>query len=251
MASLLRRFAGPVIAFLIGGGLEVSGFEDVRIAIGLWSIAGIWTMIALFTWEPVLRVVRSIRRIRIVIVNSEGSKPKRGEERSVEEKGLLDHRVAAIKEIPKMASIINKMTKETNKFAKKVKSHAAYAESTQDPIKLRKNASKLSRDIERHSKVTERFLTDYKRGNSVLNESVIPLIKRGEYKGIRQSVEDFLKETGKARQSCQAFRDSALRLATISQDLKRACRRFGTLLENVIEELEHTESFCNRALSIL
>ena len=229
----------------------MSGFEDVRVAIGLWSIAGIWTMIALFTWEPVLRVVRSIRRVRIVIVNSEGSKLKRVEERGVEEKGLLDHRVATIKEIPKVVSIINKMTKESEEFNKKLKSHVAYVQSTRDPVKLSKDASKLSRDIERHSKVTGRFLSDYKHFNSVFNESIIPLIKRGEYKGTHQSVVDLLKMVEKTRQSYQKFRDATVKLATISQDLNRACQPFVKLLENIIEEFEHTATFCRTALSLI
>ena len=73
MALAVRRFSGPIIVFLIGGGLQMSGIEDMRIAIAFWAIAGVWGLIALFTWKPVFRVLRSINRIRIVIANSNGA----------------------------------------------------------------------------------------------------------------------------------------------------------------------------------
>ena len=47
MGAIAVRFAGPVIGFLAGAGLEVFGFEDVRVALGLWSFAGLWAIIAL------------------------------------------------------------------------------------------------------------------------------------------------------------------------------------------------------------
>lgn len=34
----------------------VSGFEDIRVAVGLWSFAALWGAVALATWKPVRRV---------------------------------------------------------------------------------------------------------------------------------------------------------------------------------------------------
>lgn len=250
MASATRRFGGPIIGFLIGGGLEVSGFEDIRVAITLWSIAGVWGLIALFTWEPVLRVLRNIKRIRIVIANSNSNKLKRKEVGGVEEKGFLDHRVAVLKALPRMHTMFVQYTKDTEKFIKKIKSHTEYSQKTQDPIKLHKDASKFSNDIEYHSKVTEKFLSEYKHMNSVLDESFIPQIKTGDHKEVRQSAQGLLEETQQTQQTIQVFRDKTLELGFISQDLNRASRRLATLLEELINEMKHTESFCKRVLSI-
>lgn len=67
MAVAARRFVGPIVAFLIAGGLEVSGYEDIRVAIGLWAFAGIWGLLALFTWKPVRYALGKLRRLRLVI----------------------------------------------------------------------------------------------------------------------------------------------------------------------------------------
>lgn len=57
MGAFTIRFAGPVIGFLLGAGLEVGGFNDVRVAFGLWSAAGLWAVVALLSWERFQRYV--------------------------------------------------------------------------------------------------------------------------------------------------------------------------------------------------
>lgn len=66
MVATGRRFAGPIIGFLVGAGLEVSPFEDIRIAIGLWSLATLWALFALITW-PELRQRLPLRRSSITV----------------------------------------------------------------------------------------------------------------------------------------------------------------------------------------
>jgi len=63
--SNLRRFAGPAISFLVATGLQVSGYQSLSSAIVLWGIAAIWGAIALVTWEPFRRTMRSIGRRRL------------------------------------------------------------------------------------------------------------------------------------------------------------------------------------------
>lgn len=53
MVGVLRRIAPPILAFFAGAGLEVSGFEDIRLAFALWSFAGLYGILAFATWEPV------------------------------------------------------------------------------------------------------------------------------------------------------------------------------------------------------
>lgn len=53
MGSLSQRFAIPVVAFLAGAGLQVSGFEDTRVALGLWAFAGLWLLVAVAASGPV------------------------------------------------------------------------------------------------------------------------------------------------------------------------------------------------------
>ena len=227
----------------------MSGIEDMRIAIAFWAIAGVWGLIALFTWEPVFRVLRSIKRIRIVIANSNGAKPKREDVGGVGEKGLLDHRVAVLKVLPKMYEIFIKYTKDTETLTKKIESHARNSQKTTDAIKLQKIASKSSNDIENYSKKTEEFLSEYTHLNITLDDSFIPQIKMEDHKEIRQSIPALLKTTQQTQQTIQFFRNKTLELGHISQDLYRASRRLANLLEGFINELKHTESFCKKVLA--
>ena len=59
------------MAFAAGAGLEVSGFEDIRVAIGLWSLGGLWGILAAITWPPVQRHIPFIKR-RLAPTGTEG-----------------------------------------------------------------------------------------------------------------------------------------------------------------------------------
>ena len=53
MAGILQRPAPAIVAFLAGAGLQLSGIEDFRFALGLWSFAALWSLLAVVSWEPV------------------------------------------------------------------------------------------------------------------------------------------------------------------------------------------------------
>ena len=55
MGEVFRRSAIPVIAFVVGLGFQVSGFQDNGLSIALLSGATIYGVIALVTWPPVRR----------------------------------------------------------------------------------------------------------------------------------------------------------------------------------------------------
>lgn len=57
MRNYLERFAGALLAFFAGLGFQVSGFEEFRVALGLWAFAGLWGVVALL---PALRALWSI-----------------------------------------------------------------------------------------------------------------------------------------------------------------------------------------------
>ena len=63
MGAIAVRFAGPVIAFLVASGLEVGGFEDIRIAWGLWSFAGLWAIVALLSWKGFRMRIAQLRAV--------------------------------------------------------------------------------------------------------------------------------------------------------------------------------------------
>ncbi len=130
MLSVVRRFSGLIIASLIGLGFQLSGIEDMRFAIAFWAIAVVWGLIALFTWEPVFQVLRNIKRIRIVIADSNDATPKREDIEEPGEKGLLDHRVAVLKALPRMNEIFNKYIKDLESLNKKVQSHTIKIKKT-------------------------------------------------------------------------------------------------------------------------
>jgi hypothetical protein len=50
-----RRFAGPVVAFLVGAGLQLGGYQNDPLAVVLFIIAGAWALLAAVTWEPIAR----------------------------------------------------------------------------------------------------------------------------------------------------------------------------------------------------
>jgi len=55
MTSVFRRFGGPGFTLLVALGFQLSGLENMWVAIGLWASAGIWGLVALLSWEPVKR----------------------------------------------------------------------------------------------------------------------------------------------------------------------------------------------------
>jgi hypothetical protein len=66
----ITRLAVPVISLLAGAGLEVSGFEDIRVALALWSFAGLWALGALMVpvltrWQPPTWFVIPLLRDRV------------------------------------------------------------------------------------------------------------------------------------------------------------------------------------------
>jgi hypothetical protein len=62
MMDAARRFTGPGLGLLAGAGLEVSGFEDTRFALGIWAFCGLWALLALITWPPVAEYVPLVGR---------------------------------------------------------------------------------------------------------------------------------------------------------------------------------------------
>lgn len=57
----MARLAGPGITFLVALGFQLSGFENLYVALALWAIAGLWMVGAFLTWRPVRERVRRRR----------------------------------------------------------------------------------------------------------------------------------------------------------------------------------------------
>ena len=53
MGAVLRQFAGPAVAFLVGLGFEVSNIEVPWLAWLSWAVAALWALYAVITWGPV------------------------------------------------------------------------------------------------------------------------------------------------------------------------------------------------------
>jgi hypothetical protein len=45
-----RRFAGPIVSFLLALGFQVSGFESLPLAFALWGLAAVWGLWAVLPW---------------------------------------------------------------------------------------------------------------------------------------------------------------------------------------------------------
>jgi len=55
MGKLLKQYSGAIISLLFWGGLEVSPYESLPLAIVLWSVAGLWAIIATILWIKHIR----------------------------------------------------------------------------------------------------------------------------------------------------------------------------------------------------
>lgn len=53
MASVFRRFTGPILLLLVTLAFQTSGLVNVWVAVGFGVGAVIWGLIALITWKPV------------------------------------------------------------------------------------------------------------------------------------------------------------------------------------------------------
>lgn len=58
----MRRFLLASLNLLIGIGFEVSGIEDLRAAVAVWSYCVVATLVVVITWPPVMRHLPVIRR---------------------------------------------------------------------------------------------------------------------------------------------------------------------------------------------
>ena len=57
------------MGFLFGVGLEVSGIEDIRLALALWTIVGVWAALALLTWGSARAFFKlELRKLRRAIL---------------------------------------------------------------------------------------------------------------------------------------------------------------------------------------
>jgi hypothetical protein len=62
MVAAAQRSGGAALGFLVAAGLQVSAIEDIRISIGIWSLAAIWALLLLVTWLPVQRGLPVLKR---------------------------------------------------------------------------------------------------------------------------------------------------------------------------------------------
>ena len=53
MVSIIKRWAGPAVTFLAALGFQVSGIENICLAIFLWILAGVWLLFELVTLLPI------------------------------------------------------------------------------------------------------------------------------------------------------------------------------------------------------
>jgi len=61
MSSAAKRWAGPAVIALVGLGFHVSGIENMFVAIGLWSAAAVWVLVALVTWLPICATLARLK----------------------------------------------------------------------------------------------------------------------------------------------------------------------------------------------
>jgi len=55
MISIIKRWAGPAVTFIAALGFQVSGIQNIWLAIGLWILASVWALVAFLTWLPIGR----------------------------------------------------------------------------------------------------------------------------------------------------------------------------------------------------
>ena len=68
----VRRFAVPVVSFLLGISLQIGGYHNERVAWALFAIAALWALAALVTWPP---VSRQFARVPVRLTLGYGSTP--------------------------------------------------------------------------------------------------------------------------------------------------------------------------------
>ena len=50
MGKILKRYSVAIIILLVEAGLEMSPYQNMPLAITLWSAAGLWSVVATVLW---------------------------------------------------------------------------------------------------------------------------------------------------------------------------------------------------------
>lgn len=253
MLGVLRRVAPSIVAFVAGAGLEVSGFEDIRWAIGIWSFAALYGTLALVTLEPVRsRLPRPPFLISIQRVASRKSVVPRPAE-----KGFLDFIVEFQENGKRLNKSVGKIGRETAAMGANIRRQTPRLKAaTNNPARARRIASKAARDMDRFSTFLERELPNLKNSSESMTGSWASWLRwqldnaslsDAEKKEVRVATTTFRNASRSGRSGIKGLRDSVqgLRDIAVSQDINRATEhRLLPALDEVIGTLRSLEQSC-------
>ena len=258
MVSILQRIAVPFVAFLAGTGLEVSGFEDVRLALALWAFALLWLLVAFATWSP---VQSRLPKLPYTVTVHKKGQPKIVVPLSPVEKGFLDFIVEFQEGGKRLTKLIEEIGHKTRKMGENIARQTPPLQAAKkNPIKARSIASRIARDMDRFSSFVEGSLPNLNSYSEGMTGSWASHIKwKIEHTGltdadreeVRTATTIFRNASRMGRSSISGMRDSVqgLRDTAVSQEINRATEhRLLPALNDVIGTLRSLERSC---LSIL
>jgi hypothetical protein len=236
-----RRFAGPVISFLVGSGLQVSGFTSVWLAVTLWTIAVVWGVIALLTWEPVRQIVR-----RFAIRRSA----------AIAERGFLDFMLDAERIPQQMVPVITRIAADTSAIGQRMNTHTQRlleerARNRPDgTARIHKLTSRAAKDIRRNARRMRKHLAVLQRLGGLLAESysgLAPTLRsratnEEELRSLRESMLVFLGAVDLNIGHLQSYRDTVVGMRGTSRELNQASAEMGEVVEGILTVMTGMQS---------
>ena len=254
MGSLLQRVAIPVVAFLAGAGLEVSGVEDARFALALWAFAGLWLLAAFAAWDP----IRSrLPRLPFVISIQGVASRKPVVIPRPAEKGFLDFIVEFQENGKRLNNLVEKIGRETAAMGANIQRQTPRLKAaTNNPARARRIASKAARDMDKFSTFLERELPNLKNYIESMTGNWASWLQwkldnaglsDAEKKEVRVATTTFRNASRSGRSGIRGLRDSVqgVRDIAVSQEVNRATEhRLLPALDEVIGALRSLEQSC-------
>jgi hypothetical protein len=256
--SVLRRFSGPAIGFLVGAGLQVSGIEAFPVALAIWGVAALWGLLALITLP---QVAKWLPAIAITWPAFHRSTPTQAliEPAVTPAKGFIDFLVDAQQAGKKVPILLTQLNDRTTDMAQRLPRHSKrFADAAGNAQKLQGAASDAAKDIDRYSAFVEDALPELRATLKLFAEGWTGYFetspeardnsKKHDIEVFRGTLQGLQKTTRSSRESIAAFRNSTLglRQRNVSQKLNAAADRLANGLSEVVSVMKDLEGAFRR-----
>ena len=233
-------------------------------------------VLAIFVFETVIPAI-VVPSVVVFLVSAEGaylewrvarSSPpiadtvlaeKKRTEIADDEMGLLDYVPESIRAIANFSGLLARLSKSMVRAAKRMTTHSAQMDRTQDPSRKQRLAIRTAEDIDKHSEVFEAALpilraaeARFGKGQRGLVDTVLLTGQqdRAALKHFRETVVGFKNSIVVNKVTMTEYRQATvgLRARNLSADINRAAERHERSATTMVDLLTEIDASCKKTL---